>query len=94
MDLKPMWDGHQDAKIVSAQEVIIQPQPWTQEKSILVLPLELMTFLRHMLPTIIEGKLASCCHFAVSVCCGNKNSFAMYLKKSFDVSTVANWRPK
>jgi len=25
--LKPMWDGHQDAKIVSAQEVIIQPQP-------------------------------------------------------------------
>ena len=53
-----------------------------------------MTFLRHMLPTIIEGKLASCCHFAVSVCCGNKNSFAMYLKKSFDVSTVANWRPK
>jgi len=27
MDLKPMWDGHQDAKIVSAQEVIIQPQP-------------------------------------------------------------------
>ena len=56
MDLKLMWDGHQDAKIVSAPEMIIQPHPWTQEKSTLILPLEIMMFLRHMFP-IIEGKL-------------------------------------